>query len=318
MSLSRFHKQYYNNNFCINFSTNNKDIYSLVENYLDLKDDRPRSKLVNIDINIESVNKTKAVPTTTRKSNLEYVSAEGLKCAKYSNVTIDHKIKKITSLLSDFKQKDKEHILYHTFFKPLKLLLLKMDYHSIHSSIVTKDNCCIFICGPQNTGKSTTAFLFTKLGYGIVCDDDCFIKAKKDNVILSPLPTKMGVKDSILKRYPLISSMLVKDYKYGGKRRASLSNFYKTVKSDFKTKVILMPRYSETEKFSIKKAPRKWVLCKLFNENFNDEGQQNKETFSKAFLSYFALVKDAKCFEIIYNDKTITKIPSAVERQINQ
>lgn len=313
-----FKKKYSNENFSIQFSTNNEQLLSLVDNYIDLKEVNYSKRKFHFDIDIFLLNKKQL---SNRKNEIyppkikfENVNWPESHCNNLADVRINKKKRKIVSVIFNFEESQKENLLYFSLFKPLRQILQEEGLYCIHSAVVEKNNTSIFICGPQNSGKSSSAYLFSKIGYKILSDDDCFIQNINNSSLIYPFPTKMGVKEELIKSQPEIRKFLLEKYKYGNKKRASLKEIYGSNKSSYKTKVIIFPRFNQKEKFTIRKAPRKWITCKLFNENFDDQEKQNEKSYIKAFLSYFALAKDALCFEILYNKNTLKRIPPAIER----
>lgn len=311
-------KVYTNKDFCIKFSTNNRQIFSLVDNYLDFDGhgSPPKKRTIEIEIEVAPARGAKATPTLMYSPGVERGSLwEGSLCTPVANVRVDSKKRQIRATVSAYEESIKEHLLYFAFFRPIRVALLPQNLYCIHSAMIRYQDTGILICGPQNVGKSSLSYMLSQNGYDLLCDDDCFIGVEKGAPVIFPFPTKMGVRESLLQRYPEMKRRMVRDYRYGQKRRIPLTEFYGENLRVYKRRILLFPQYTERKCCVLRALSAEAALGKLLKENPNLNGKpRSVAAFSDVFLRYVALVHTSTCLELRYNPASWNALPLELSR----
>lgn len=310
-----FKKTYKNSDYSIELTTNNKQISTIVDNFLDfsqVKRNTAKFKAkISIDLADSNIKESLFFPKGISKDS----NWSGTLESRVAEVEVDAKRNCSKATIFNYHDSYKEHLLHLTFFKPLKIIFVKFGLYCIHAAAIKKNDTCVLICGPQNTGKSTISFLFYKNGYDMLCDDDCFIKASKNDCLIYPFPTKMGIKNQSLKKNKIIKSNIIKNYLYGNKQRVSLKDIHETNIIKYKQRIILFPIYQENHNLKISKLTNKEAIKRLFNENPNLNGEKKTaKNMSKVIATYTALVKNAVCLKIIYCNNNVNDIPAAIDK----
>jgi hypothetical protein len=236
-----------------------------------------------------------------------------------AEVKIDYKAKRIKAIIFNYQDSLKESLLNFILIKPLKMILHKNKLYYLHASIVRKGDKCIIICGQKDSGKSTISLVLARHGFGILSDDTCFVKLKGNKVLLSPFPTKVGISSKLLNKHQDFKKHLVKNYAFGEKQRISLSHIYDANKRHYSDILFLLPRYSNRGKFRIRSVSRDEALAKLMR--ISGAGpwlwDEDPKGFSSIFFTLHTLINNARCFGVVYSDKTVGKIPHGLKRRIS-
>ena len=108
----------------------------------------------------------------------------------------------------------------------------------------------------------------------------------------------------------------LKNYRYRGKLRfASAPLITDPGTKRYRCKVVLFPRYVPHGGVRIKKIADKKALNMLSRQFLTVHEYPEKE-FQEMFWSFYALIKKARCFELLYNDNTLAGVPPTVNRLI--
>lgn len=312
----QYNNTFINQNLCIKVYTNSKRIYKLIENFLDFDNKHwsPKSK-IKIDFSLNEVKRKESYYRNFLYQNLftENNNLLSFFNNKIAGVTIDPKRRVVKGIILGYKDSLKEYILEVIFNQPLRFILAHYGLFFIHTSVVYKDRDCIFISGPQDSGKSTIALTLAKKGFNLLTDDKCFIKLAKNKIKIISFPTKMGLKDGILKSYSELNKYALKNYYYGKKRRLSLNsispNFGNT--EEHKCKIIIFPKYKVNRNTYIKRVSKKEALDRLIKENLVF---CPKKEFEKMFWALYNLASKTSAFELIYNDARLNEVPKIVNK----
>lgn len=313
----RYKNTFINHCLQINVYTNSKRISKLIKNVLDLGNgfynQKPKIKIdVFLDeINLEDANDDKnfLYQGWLDKNKKQWLSIAN----KMADVIIDYKKSAVRGMIFNYQESSKEHLLDLIFMQPLRFILAKYGFFFIHTSAVCKDKNYILIAGTQGSGKSTLALTLAQSGFTFLADDDCFIKLKGNQTQLFPFPTKIGLNNKILKKFPKLASLTIKNYHYGQKKRLS-SNLICSRSSDIsnlKCKMIIFPKYSAKKIIKIKKISKEKALDKLIKGLIKD----SPITYTKkTFWAFYNLTKKANSFELTYNDSKLNEIPNIINK----
>lgn len=310
-------KTFVSEDFRIRFTTDSRNILSLVNNFLDFNGKGSPDAAITLDIRIRKKCVSKC-PLVYPDFSTKHDKWTGSLAAflPIAEVRIDYKKRRIESAIREDMDFVKEPALDFAFFQPLRMIMARNGLYCLHASAVQHGDTCILIPGTQNAGKSTIAFLFVKHGFKILCDDDCFFRSSNSRILLLPFPTKMGIRDGLLDNHPDLRKLLISDYRYGGKHRTSLRRFYGPKKLDYNNKVILFPRFSANKKLSIRSLPKDKALRLLMAQNTSPwMMKEGSERCSDIFFAFRSLVDSAECFEVVYSDKTADRIPGELQKK---
>lgn len=315
----RYNNTYTTQYMHVKIDTNSHRIYKLIENFLDFDNsiNHPRPK-INVEFYLESI----VAKNFLLNQNFTYhgwVNKKKILLASVGNesvsVTIDSKAAQVKGVVVNYKALAKEPILDYVFIHPLRFILTHHGLFSIHASMVSKDSDCILISGNQNCGKSTLAFTLLQNGFSLLADDDCFLKLKGNEIQVFPFPTKMGLQDNILKKYPQFNKYVLKDYRYGEKRRLSLNSIaqYNNTKG-YKCKMIIFPAYKANSKVYIKQISKDEALDRLAKENiYVYSPKELKKLSCEHFGILYNLTRKVNFFELVYNDDKLNDVPEIIK-----
>ncbi len=302
--------------------TNSKRIYQLIENVLDFDNSYHAKPKIKVEFYLDEVNlrdpddSNNFLYQSWPDKNKHLLSFFGKRIA---NIRTDPKTGIVKGNILNYQESSKEHILDFIFFQPLRFILAHYGLFFLHASVVSKDKDCILIIGPQDSGKSTLAFILSQNGFNLLSDDDCYVKLIEGQIKPFPFPTKMGLNERVLKKYPELNRHTLKNYHYGGKCRLSLNhianhNNYKGLRC----KMIIFPRYKGGRNIYIKKLLNKEALHKLTEDNLV---VYNKRLFPEISINNFAtlysLTQQADSFQLTYNDNKLDKIAEVIRRKIS-
>ena len=313
----RYKNTFGNHYVGIKLSTNSKRIYKLIENVLDLDNSFrcSRSKIkIRFYLNETTLENQNSEKKFVYQSQLEkkktLLSSFGKRIV---SVTTDLKANVARGTIADYKESHKERLLDFMLMKPLRFILKHHGLFFLHSSAVCKDRDCLLISGSQNSGKSTLALVLAQNGFNLLADDDCFIKLVRNQPQLFPFPTKMGLNDRILKRYPELIKHTLKNYRYGRKRRISLSSISNSnATKALRCRMIIFPRYQAKGKICLKEMPKEEVLRRLGKDS---PMVYSKKQAQRMFWTLYSLAKTANSFELIYNDDKLNEVPQLVNKR---
>lgn len=303
----------------VKMNTNSHRIYKLIENFLDFNNNinHPRPK-INVEFYLESI-VTKNFSLNQNFTYHGWSSKKKILLASVGNesisVSIDPKAAQVKGLVVNYNGLSKEPTLGYVFIHPLRFILTHHGLFSIHASMVSKGSDCIFISGNQNCGKSTLAFTLLQNGFTLLADDACFIKLKGNEIQAFPLPTKMGLQDNILKKYPQFSKYVLKNYRYGEKRRLSLNSISQDNNTKgYKCKMVVFPIYKANSKVYIKRISKDEALDRLAKENiYVYSPKELKKLSCEHFWTLYNLTRKANLFELAYNDDRLNDIPKIIK-----
>lgn len=299
--------------------TNSRRIHELIENHLDFGNNANHIK-PEIDLEFYlNDNFTKNTSETHKfvynrliNENNVFSSSIGKKLV---NVIADPNKRRVDGNAVNCDALSQEQMLSFLFVAPLRFLLAQHGLFFIHASMVGRDNDCILISGNQNCGKSTLALTLAQNGFHFLADDDCFVKSREKKTEIFPFPTKLGLHDRNLNRYPQFNKYMLKNYRYGGKRRFSLNSFqqYNSTKG-YNCKMIIFPAYKQISKIHIKEISNNKALDRLIDENLIPDRRDRRELTFKNFWTLCELTKRTNSFKLAYNDNRLNEIPKMLEK----
>ncbi|MFA5146261.1 MAG: hypothetical protein WC515_02625 [Candidatus Omnitrophota bacterium] len=312
----RYRRKYTNKYLSISVDTNSSRVYKLVDNFLDFKKSRDSGPRIKMDFRVDEIS-DKRPDVNDGPIHRSRIGRDGALLSSGDNriatVVIDPGRGMVRGTVLNFQEPYKEYILDFLLMQPLRRILARHRLFFLHVSAVCKDGDCILISGPQNSGKSTLALTLARNRFDLLTDDDCFIRSAKRGIRLFPFPTKMGLNDAAVKRYPELHKYALKDYRYGGKRRLSLGSFYPKADrtEDYRCKMVIFPKYKAHAETAIKKIPGKGALDRLF---YNDLTSYTRADIENMFWALYNITQDAGYFELTYNDAGLDKIPGIVHK----
>lgn len=302
------------NPYCaIKVYTTSRRIYDLIRNQLDFNGARNIKPDIEISFYIDEANDKNLSDDRDFIYRGYFNDDKNLSLAlgfSIAQVTADFQKRTVKGTIINYKECYKERIFDLIFFQPLRFILSRHGLFFLHASMVSKGPRSLLIAGPQNCGKSTVALIFAQNGFSLLSDDDCFVKLRGKHIQAFSFPTKIGLKDKILSKYPKLNSHTLKNYRYGGKRRLSLNHISDrsvTVKS--RCIAIIFPIYKDgCKNVRLKKISSEESLAKLTREH----NMLGKKEYQKMFWTLYHLTKETRSFELIYNDDILNEVPGAV------
>ena len=312
-----------NNYLSIKVSTNSKRIMTLLDNFLDSGVTASLKPKISIQFNLEEHSPVK--PGDSKQALYQnWIARDNTLVSSFGSTmataTVNPKKGLVDAVVSDYQASFKEATLDFIFVKPLHFILAHHGLFFIHASVVCKGSNCVLINGPQNSGKSTIALTLGRNGFGLLTDDDCFAKSFGNKARLFPFPTKMGLNDKIIKKYPEFRAHLLNDYRYGNKQRLPL-NTVGNGRTGIKTltcTTILFPAYRPKGRTRVKKISRAKALNRLAREssflNAFYPAEQIKKIQNENFWALYNLTRNARAYELQYNDKELDNIPGMITK----
>jgi len=307
-------KQYFiNKHFRIKVSTDSQKILSLLSNYLDFKETKSGGQSFHIELYITCKGRRGHAYWKERSFTYPSSTIKGKTGAKaffvptrMAEFKVDYNRGKIISKILCYENPFKESLVNFVFFEPIRMILAKKGFHFLHASMVSFDDCCVLICGPQDSGKSVTALALIKKDFSLLCDDYSFVRSNDGSLSFTMLPTKMGVREPKLPVWRNLSKNLRKDFYYGGKHRVSLLHLYGSLRLRYRRTFILFPQYNCAVLPCLCSLPKQEALKRLLLENAYDKFRgTNREALAKTFFVFQDLVTKSQCLELIYNDKNL-------------
>lgn len=317
----RYNQKLVNHYLSINISTNSKRIHALIKNILDFNYKPLRSNpKIKINFTLKDIG-TKYKPggisffcSNMRQGDDIFIQAFGREIVRSE---ISRKKGTVKGTVAGYRDDVKEHVFYNLFMKPLQFILSYHGFFFIHSSVVSKGDNCVLITGRPNCGKSTISLVLSQYGFNLLTDDDCFVKLTEKGAQLFPFSTKIGLSNIILKKYPALGNYAKKNYSYGKKQRLSIERISKHEGAkELRCKIILFPIYSSNSRISMKEISGNKIIKRVANEfplRHISRDYPEKE-FETKFLTFYALTKKARSFELTYNDDRLDEIPALIEK----
>ncbi|MDD5584513.1 MAG: hypothetical protein PHV55_05630 [Candidatus Omnitrophica bacterium] len=310
-------KTYINNYLKIKVFTNSKRIARLVDNFLDFGNDTRRKPRIAIEFHLNEDSRKK--PGYTKKIFYRHWFDENKNLTSFfggamATTTTNPRTGIVHATIVDYQESFKEGTLDFIFTHPLRFILSHHGLFFVHAAVVCKGSDCVIISGPQNSGKSTVSLTLAQNGFSFLADDDCFFKLWENRIRLFPFPTKMGLHDTIIDKYPKVNKCLVKNYRYGKKRRFSFSSVYGNHGGTevLGCKTILFPKHQAANKVYARKILKDEALARLARENSLFYSMEKIQ--SESFWALHNLTRSANAYEFFYNDKSLNKIPEIVNK----
>lgn len=314
-------KTYTNKYLKVNIFTNSKNILKLVDNFLDFNERCTSGDKVKTNFYFNETN----LKDRHRKDNLLLQSW----CDKDNNllysagkrmltVEVNPRAGRVKAAISRLEEAHKTRLLGLIFLKPLRLILAHHGLFFLHASAVCKDRGSIIIAGEEDAGKSIVALLLSRAGFDILTDDKLFIKSEGDRTKLFPFPTKMGLNDKILNRYPRLNKYIIKNYRYGKKRRLSLNHLPSNTNAtgEPRCRMVIFPSYKTNSHLHAKAISKKEALNRLAKNILNEFSNIGfKKAFSDNFWTLYNLVRQTRTIELVYNDDGLEEIPELINKQ---
>jgi hypothetical protein len=82
--------------------------------------------------------------------------------------------------------------LENLLIRPLASLLLRRDYHIIHSFTVARDGRAVLLAGQSMSGKTTTGLALLGAGWEFLGNDAALLQMRPDGVYALPFPGCRG------------------------------------------------------------------------------------------------------------------------------
>lgn len=312
-------KIFITSDFRIRLITNSERIMRLVENYLDFGEGKfPGSKItLTFKINESKLkyprNEGKSLYRGYFLKEIKIFPAFGERSAE---VEINPKINFAQATIFQYQDSLKERFLEFIFLRPLRIILAHNGFFPLHASLVEKGNTCIVIAGKGSSGKSTLAFILSQNGFRLLADDDSFIKVARGRVLLFPFPTKMGLRNKMFMERHGLGKYVVKNYHFGEKPRVSLKHIYASRERNYyRNKLLLFPKYHQKKGLRLEQITKKQATINLAKDNIDlFFKKENQELAIQHFWALYALTKEARCFELFYNDEALKHFPEMILR----
>lgn len=293
--------------------TNNRAVTRLIGNLLDFKGSRASRPGVRLKFRINASVSSGPDPGSrlsyrTKPDGILTISSGN----KDVNMVVDAKTGMARGTVTLYKAFSSERVLGVIFIQPLLFLLARHGLYLLHASVVYKKGDCVIIGGAQDSGKSTVALALRRKGFAILSDDKSFVKLEKARAVLFPFPTKMGLKEEAIDRYPALKRLALKNYRYGGKLRIRL-NLRSPCFSWARRagcRMIIFPRYKEGGKIRMREIPRKRAMSRLLKEM---PSVYSGRDLPGAVWAMYKLVKNACPFDLMYNDGGLDRLAGTVE-----
>lgn len=313
-----------NKHFLIKVNTDSNAIYTLIKRFLDLSDTLGSSvRKINIYFYFNFL-KDKILDDSKKLLFHSYFNKNNLYTAAFGNriaeITVDPKRKIVRGNIFHFDELYKECFLDFIFSQPLRFILAHYGLFFLHASAVCKGKDCILFSGKQSSGKTTLALSLAQNGFKFLADDDCFVKSSQRKNIIIPLPTKAGLTDKLIRRFPEFKQSVLKNYAYGDKQRISLNNFSLYAKPQkYVCKILLFPKFKAHTKITLNPLSKEEALRRLINENSSIYSRPGYKKLSvNNFWTLYNFTNKVKAFEIIYSDEKLNEIPSIVDELLIQ
>jgi hypothetical protein len=315
-NVAHYKYEFANEYLRIEVHSNSARIHTLIKNFLDLPD-RPRFTTSQVKINF-NLNESSWRASNNKKDIISYnkLDEEGNLFSSMGNSLINTEVKPKAGLvsvhISDYERLPKENILYSIFVRPLHFILAYYGLFFLHVSAVCKGRDCIIISGCQDSGKTTLALLLSQNGFDFLSDDDCFVKLKGHQTQIFPFPTKIGLNDKFLKRYPEFDKFILKNYRYGSKNRFSSNAISsRSYSKDLRCRMIIFPKYRTNSDIQIKKISQQYAFNTLMSEKV---GTYTKLESRNRFWTLLNLTRNTSSYELTYNDRYFKKIPEVISK----
>ncbi len=229
-----------------------------------------------------------------------------------ARVTADSQKQTVKGTVINYKERHKERLFDLIFFQPLRFILGRRGLFFLHASMVSMGRGRLLITGPQNCGKSTIALILAQGGFSLLSDDDCFIRLRGKQIQTLPFPTKIGLNDKIISRYPEFNKHILKGYHYSGKKRLSLSCVSNQSGLEKSGCVgIIFPAYKAgCKNVRLREMPAGESLDKLIREH----RMLGKKEYQRMFWALYYLTLRANCYRLRYNDSCLDRIPDIFEK----
>jgi len=308
-----YSRTYRTGNLDIKIHTNSRAVIKLIGNLLDFKAPRASRPGVRLRFYIHASRSSRQDPGSRLsyriKPDRTLTISSGNKDAR---MVADARTGIARGAVTLHKGLSAERVLGVIFIQPLLFLLAHHGLYLLHASVVYKKGDCVIIGGAQDSGKSTVALALWRKGFAVLSDDKSFVKLEKARALLFPFPTKMGLKEETLDRYPALKRFTLKNYSYGGKLRIRLnSRSADPAGAGFAgCRMIIFPRYKEDGKIRMREIPRKKAMSRLLKEM--PQVYSGKD-LPGAVWALYKLVKNACPFDLMYNDGEPDRLAETVE-----
>ncbi len=318
----RYRNKFINQYLRIKICTNSKRLYRLIGNVLNLENNSSKLKpRIKIKFYLDEAGAKKPQGSKNFLYQIWPGKSKSLTSffsTRIVDVTTNPKTGVVKGTILDYQESLKEPILDFILMQPLRFILAHHGLFFLHASVVCKDKNCILIIGPQDSGKSTLAFILSQNGFDLLSDDDCFVKLVRNQTQLFPFPTKVGLNEKILKKYPELNRHTLKNYHYGGKCRLSLNHIAKSNNyKGLRCKMIIFPRYKGSRNIYLKRLSNKEAVDRLINNSLIMLPKKLYPEISlRQFVTLHGLIKETDSFELTYNDAKLEKVTDIIERQI--
>lgn len=309
------YKDVFINSYCaVKVYTTSRRIHDLIKKRLDFSGTRESKPDIEISFYIDEANDKNLSDDRdfVYRSFFDYDKNLSLALGScIARVTADSQKQTVKGTVINYRERHKERLFDLIFFQPLCFILSHQGLFYLHASMVSMGRDRLLITGPQNCGKSIVSLILAQGGFSLLSDDDCFIKLRGKQIQTFPFPTKMGLNDKILSRYPEFNSHTLRGYRYGGKKRLSLhcvSNQSGSERS--RCIAIIFPAYKAgCKNVRLREIPSEESLNRLAKE-YRILG---KKEYERMFWVLYLLTKNARSFELAYNDNILNEIPGAVK-----
>ncbi|MFH1622633.1 MAG: hypothetical protein ABIA97_05905 [Candidatus Omnitrophota bacterium] len=312
-------------NLRVELTTNSKFIYRLIKNNLSLFNPRARGHLIRF--NIQELDNYRKIPLGDKNKFLvhpiyQYEFQEELNSIIEAGArTIRVVISLENDLISGYVVKPdiiEEDLLFELiFFQPLRLLLKLHDVYLLHSSAVSQNGKCILFSGSSGSGKSTLSLVLVNKGFNYLAEDDVILKSNGHKVECFSFPTKIRIKEHLLKYFPKVRNKLEKSCDGKGKYKLNPKKIWpQTIINKARPFLLIFPQYRKNSKVKVSVLPKTEALSKLLKENFicYEPTVKFSQINTRHFKVFSDLVNQCRTLKLIYSDKELRNIPAIIDK----
>jgi hypothetical protein len=327
-----FRKIFHIHNITIKLNTNSKFVIDLFCSNLSLFKHFSNSKTIkNITIKFSlcEQNSYRDIPRNKEKDGFwaypiyqnEYLDRDR------SVVEVGPRIVKVETCLSRQEVQGyivspkmiEEDLLFDlAFFQPLRKILNSRNMYILHASAVSKNNKCVIFPGETGAGKSTIALALFNSGFNYLGEDDVILKPVSRKIECFAFPTKIRIKEPLLKYFPRLKSKLENSCDGKGKYKLDPRKINPhRIANQCIPFMLVFPRYKKGARISIKRISKTAALSDLMLQDYSLGNKAQHVAVSKRNMKLLSdLVKQCGVFELFYSDGRLHNVPAIIDKLI--
>lgn len=316
-----YHRRYKTYWLSLHLSTNSAEILEFADRFFDFPavESGTDDARTAIEINCEVISAAQTEQSATPIATSGMIDQKGVYHtqlgALWADVACDPRSGQIVSKVFVPLGNAREQILDFCIHQPLQVALQSRGLTFLHASCVRKDDQAILICGKSGSGKSSLAVKLAQSGFSHWADDDVFLEAAEDGCLVHPLPTKIGMREFLIRSDPGLKGKLEPQFLYGGKPRLSAAalgdHCWFTAP---KARILLLPSYAEGSDVVVTETqPDEW-LANLADEHLIrfPEGPIKAREQGRNFEAFFRLSRHVRAFNVRYCEQSLSALPAKI------